>query len=77
MSAKAFDALSKSSDVSKNPQTAQSQGSSDSQEKNQNVVAARKNLVRVGSLAVLAFVVWLFATIAWFTSNKDVGGSGM
>lgn len=77
MSAKAFDALSKSSDVSKNPQTAQSQGSSDSQEKNQKVVAARKNLVRVGSLAVLAFVVWLFATIAWFTSNKDVGGSGM
>lgn len=76
MSAKAFDALSKSADVSSAPQTAQSQEQNDNNDK-QKIVAARKNLIRFGSLAVLAFVVWLFATIAWFTMNRDVGTSGM
>ena len=76
MSAKAFDALSKSSDVSSVPQTAQSQEQNDNDDK-EKIVAARKNLIRFGSLAVLAFVVWLFATIAWFAMNKSVTAGGM
>ncbi|WP_028515927.1 hypothetical protein [Ruminococcus flavefaciens] len=77
MSAKAFDALSKSSVVSSNPQTAQSQVNQDDEDRKKLLAIRKRNLIRFGSLAVLAFVVWLFATIAWFTSNKDVGGSGM
>ena len=77
MSAKAFDALSKSSVVSSNPQTAQSQVNQDDEDIKKLLAIRKRNLIRFGSLAVLAFVVWLFATIAWFTSNKDVGSSGM
>ena len=76
MSAKAFDALSKSADVSSAPQTAQSQEQNDNDDK-EKILAARKNLIRFGSLAVLAFVVWLFATIAWFSMNRDVSTGGM
>ena len=76
MSAKAFEALSKSLESELSPQTAHSQEKSDN-ENNEKIVVARKNLIRFGSLAVLAFVVWLFATIAWFTMNRDVGTSGM
>ena len=75
MSAKAFDALSKSSDVSSVPQTAQSQVNQDDEDR-KKLLAARKNLIRFGSLAVLAFVVWLFATIAWFSMNKSVTAGG-
>jgi len=77
VSAKAFDALSKSSDVSSVPQTAQSQVNQDDEDRKKLLAIRKKNLIRFGSLAVLAFVVWMFATIAWFSSNKDVGGSGM
>ncbi|WP_295090246.1 hypothetical protein [Ruminococcus sp.] len=76
MSAKAFEALSKSLESELSPQTAHSQEKSD-KENNEKIVAARKNLIRFGSLAVLAFVVWLFATIAWFTANKQNSASGM
>lgn len=76
MSAKAFEALSKSSESELSPQTAHSQDKSD-KENNEKIVAARKNLIRFGSLAVLAFVVWLFATISWFTANRAVETSGM
>lgn len=77
MSAKAFEALSKSSDVSSVPQTAQSQVNQDDEDRKKLLAIRKKNLIRFGSLAVLAFVVWLFATIAWFSSNKDVGAGGM
>ena len=77
MSAKAFDALSKSSDVSSVPQTAQSQVNQNDEDRNKLLAIRKKNLIRFGSLAVLAFVVWLFATIAWFASNKDVTASNM
>lgn len=76
MSAKAFEALSKSSESELSPQTAHSQEKSD-KENNEKIVAARKNLIRFGSLAVLAFVVWLFATIAWFSSNRATTAGGM
>lgn len=77
MSAKAFDALSKSSDVSSVPQTAQSQVNQDDEDRKKLLAIRKRNLIRFGSLAVLAFVVWLFATISWFSSNKDVGAGGM
>ncbi len=77
MSAKAFDALSKSSVVSSNPQTAQSQVNQDDEDRKKLLAIRKRNLIRFGSLAVLAFVVWLFATIAWFASNKDVTAGGM
>lgn len=63
MSAKAFDALSKSSVVSSNPQTAQSQVNQDDEDRKKLLAIRKRNLIRFGSLAVLAFVVWLFATI--------------
>ncbi|WP_303834472.1 hypothetical protein [Ruminococcus flavefaciens] len=76
MSAKAFEALSKSLESEHSPQTAHSQEKSDN-ENNEKIVVARKNLIRFGSLAVLAFVVWLFATIAWFTMNRETSAGGM
>ena len=77
MSAKAFDALSKSSDVSSVPQTAQSQVNQDDEDRKKILAIRKRNLIRFGSLAVLAFVVWLFATISWFTANRAVETSGM
>lgn len=62
MSAKAFEAVSKSLESEHSPQTAHSQEKSDN-ENNEKIVVARKNLIRFGSLAVLAFVVWLFVTM--------------
>ena len=72
MSAKAFDALSKSSEVGSVPQTAQSQVQNDNEEKKKYLIAKRKNLIRFGSLAVLAFVVWLFATMQVTTIQMTV-----
>ena len=77
MSAKAFDALSKSSVVSSNPQTAQSQVNQDDEDRKKLLAIRKRNLIRFGSLAVLAFVVWLFATIAWFSQNDSVSAGGM
>lgn len=39
----------------------------------------RASLFKIGSVMVLAFIVWVFSSIAWFTSNKDVtaGGAGV
>ena len=38
---------------------------------------ALTKLMILFSLAVLAFAVFIFATIAWFTMNREVGTSGM
>lgn len=37
----------------------------------------KKALIKFGSMAVLAAVVVVFATIAWFSMNREVGSSGM
>ncbi len=37
----------------------------------------RKALIKLGSITVLTALVLLFATIAWFTMNKETGTSGM
>lgn len=38
---------------------------------------ARKRLVKICIMLSLALLVFLFATIAWFTMNKEVGSNGM
>lgn len=47
-----------------------------------NAVYLRKkrlkgSLIKFGSLAVFAFVVWIFATISWFSSNRTTTAGGM
>ncbi|WP_295078961.1 hypothetical protein [Ruminococcus sp.] len=37
----------------------------------------RSSLIKLGSVMVLAFIVWVFSTIAWFSMNKSVSGGGM
>lgn len=76
MSAKAYEALSKSSEESTAPQTAQSQEQQNDEEKERKR-RLRGSLIKFGALAVFAFIVWIFATIAWFSSNSSVSGNGM
>ena len=68
MSAKAFDALSKSSDVSSVPQTAQSQVH-DYDEAKVRKRRLRSSLIKMGALAVFAFIVWIFATMHMITKQ--------
>ena len=63
MSAKAFDALSKSSVVSSNPQTAQSPKQNNDVDEKERKKQKKAALIKFGSLAVFAFIVWIFATI--------------
>ena len=77
VSAKAYEALSKSSEESTAPQTAQSQVNQDDEDRKKLLAIRKRNLIRFGSLAVLAFVVWLFATISWFSSNRTTTAGGM
>jgi hypothetical protein len=37
----------------------------------------RASLIKIGAVMILAFIVWVFSSIAWFTINKDVGTGGM
>ena len=37
----------------------------------------RASLFKFGSVMILAFIVWVFSSIAWFTMNKQTGTSGM
>ena len=37
----------------------------------------RSSLIKLGSVMILAFIVWVFSSIAWFSMNKNVGSSGM
>jgi hypothetical protein len=37
----------------------------------------RRSLVKLGIITALAFIVWIFATIAWFAMNKSVTAGGM
>ena len=76
MSAKAYEALSKSNELTPVSETAQSpeQRNDDEKERKKRI---RGTLIKFGSLAVFAFIVWVFATIAWFSSNSSVSGNGM
>ena len=76
VSAKAYEALSKSSEESTAPQTAQSQEQQNDEEKEKKR-RLKGSLIKFGALAVFAFIVWIFATISWFSSNSSVSGSGM
>lgn len=75
VSAKAFELLSKSNDLITADETAQSPIQRDDEKERKKRL--RGTLIKFGSLAVFAFIVWAFATIAWFSSNKEVGSSGM
>ena len=37
----------------------------------------RASLFKIGAVMILAFIVWVFSSIAWFTMNNDVANSGM
>ena len=62
VSAKAYEALSKSNELTPVSETAQSpeQHNDDEKERTKRKKAA---LIKFGSLAVFAFIVWVFATI--------------
>ena len=62
VSAKAYEALSKSSEGSVSPQAAQSQEPLNDEGKERKK-RLRSTLIKFGSLAVFAFIVWIFATI--------------
>ena len=76
MSAKAYEALSKSNELTPVSEAAQSPEQRNDDEKEQKK-RIRGTLIKFGSLAVFAFIVWVFATISWFSSNSSVSGSGM
>lgn len=75
VSAKAFEVLSKSDDLKPVNETAHSPIQRDDEKDRKKHL--RGTLIKFGSLAVFAFIVWVFATAAWFSSNSDVSGSGM
>ncbi len=37
----------------------------------------RASLFKIGAVMILAFIVWVFSTIAWFSMNKQVESGGM
>ncbi len=37
----------------------------------------RNSLIKIGVVMLLAFIVWVFSSIAWFTMNRDVSTGGM
>ena len=63
VSAKAYEALSKSSEESTAPQTAQSPTPKNDCDEKERKKRLKGSLIKFGSLAVFAFVVWIFATI--------------
>ena len=76
VSAKAYEALSKSNELTPVSEAAQSpeQRNDDEKERKKRI---RGTLIKFGSLAVFAFIVWVFATISWFTMNTQVESGGM
>ena len=79
MSAKAFEALSKSNELVAEDQAAQSleQYANNYDEEKERKKRFKGTLIKFGSLAVFAFIIWIFATIAWFSLNRDVKSGGM
>ena len=37
----------------------------------------RSSLIKLGAVMILAFIVWVFSSIAWFSMNKENSASGM
>ena len=37
----------------------------------------RSSLIKLGSVMILAFIVWVFSSIAWFSMNKDISAGGI
>ncbi len=75
MSEKAYELLSQSNtDPAKQPAQLPEQNGGDDNERKKRLAGS---LIKFGSLAVFAFIVWLFATIAWFSQNKATSSSGM
>ena len=37
----------------------------------------RASLFKIGAVMILAFIVWVFSSIAWFSMNKENSASGM
>ncbi|WP_143055537.1 hypothetical protein [Ruminococcus sp. YRD2003] len=77
MSAKAYEALSKSNELTTANETAQSPKQKNDGDEKERKKRLKGSLIKFGSLAVFAFVVWIFATISWFSSNSTVSGNGM
>ena len=51
--------------------------SGESPPNNEQLRKRRASLIKIGVVMILAFIVWVFSSVAWFTMNKNVGGSGM
>ena len=77
VSAKAYEALYKSNELTTADETAHSPKQKNDVDEKERKKRLKGSLIKFGSLAVFAFVVWIFATIAWFSSNTSVSGSGM
>lgn len=76
VSAKAYETLSKSNELTPVSEAAQSpeQRNDDEKERKKRI---RGTLIKFGSLAVFAFIVLVFATISWFSSNRTTTAGGM
>ncbi|MBE6864939.1 MAG: hypothetical protein E7495_10350 [Ruminococcus flavefaciens] len=77
MSAKAYEALSKSNELTVSNEAAQSPKQKNDGDEKERKKRLKGSLIKFGSLAVFAFVVWIFATIAWFSYNSAVSSNGM
>ena len=77
VSAKAYEALSKSNELTATNETAQSPKQNNDVDEKERKKQKKAALIKFGSLAVFAFIVWIFATISWFSSNSTVSGNGM
>lgn len=77
VSAKAYEALSKSNELTAANETAQSPTQKNDSDEKERKKRLKGSLIKFGSLAVFAFVVWIFATIAWFSQNDSVSAGGM
>lgn len=77
VSAKAYEALSKSNELTIADETAHSPKQKNDVDEKERKKRLKGSLIKFGSLAVFAFVVWIFATISWFSQNTSVSGNGM
>ena len=77
MSAKAYEALSKSNELTATNETAQSPKQNNDVDEKERKKRKKAALIKFGSLAVFAFIVWIFATISWFSSNDTTTAGGM
>ena len=77
VSAKAYEALSKSNELTVANEVAQNPKKKNDGDEKERKKRIKGSLIKFGSLAVFAFVVWIFATIAWFSQNDSVSSDGM